>query len=517
MTSTSYPNYKPIQLAALTEWRSAEVRTNLRAWIPRLAPAYLPWQRWFASKGRAIAQAMLLDAMQLEFNASEAVWVCLIEVELERGGKETYLLPLVLSRSAERSAEERVIANLGPSSAGEQLRLLDGVAEASFRSRWLQLLLSDTTLTGKYGQLRFHTGSGAADRLPVVAHSRVGSAEQSNSSLQYFSAPGNPPAMLAKCFRKLMPGLNPDVEVTGFLSQAGFRNVPWLAAWAEYATPLERYTLSVLQPFVPNDGDGWEYMLRRLAVISSIPDLDEEIASLAQRTAEMHALLATGDEADFVPQPVSPRDIQEWSHSVPLQARQFADELRNSGLPSGISAIAQRVAPLLERLESLPEWLRGLQSGTRKIRIHGDYHLGQVLRVPGDFVIVDFEGEPARPLEFRRRKHSVLKDVAGMLRSFDYAANAALLALPEEQRAGRAGLLLGWRDHASAFYWNEYQRALAGANRNHVPLLPQSPGECARALDFFVLEKAVYELGYELHNRPGWLSIPLQGLLRLLG
>ena len=390
------------------------------------------------------------------------------------------------------------------------------------------------------------------------ASSRVGSAEQSNTSIVYGDK------LILKLFRRLQPGENPDVEVGRFLTEvARFNRIPpFLGEISIAATAGEKTTVAMLQGLVANMGDGWAWFLRQLeefyANAVSVPDAPDvpvpdfgrsiscppeltaiaketlqAAALLGRRTAEMHlALSCSADDPAFVPEPASHDDLETDAQQIEAQVRSALEALRSKfatldeSTADAAGLLLSKRVELIERSRAI----RDLPAAGRRIRIHGDYHLGQTLRTApgsrdaanagsaGDFVLLDFEGEPARPLAQRRRKQSPLKDVAGMLRSFSYAAFAGLKRYKDakgqtEQPLKTSALdkwTTAWENCASAEFLSAYRQTIA----QNPELLP-SPRETQTLLEAFVLEKSLYELLYELNNRPTWILIPIAGILSL--
>ncbi|MGH9474523.1 MAG: hypothetical protein ACRD1M_17470 [Terriglobales bacterium] len=401
--------------------------------------AWLPEQRWYAAKGAPIGRLWHVEA---------AGPVEILGVETAAGAAE-YLL----------SAVER----------------------AEVRASWFELLARGARLGGRCGEVIFEPLAA----LAAMATSRLLGAEQSNTSVLYLDAAGEPRWVL-KLFRRLQSGENPEFELPRALAAAGFRQVAAPLGRVVYQPAGgEAVTLAVLVPFIPNQGDGWEYVLRELragaaaagadpsAASPRTPLLERELRQLGQRTRELHQALGGLSGEAFAAEPVTAGDTARWRGRA--RAAMEAPEL---------TPYQALLRPWREAL-SAPA-AADLAAGPRKSRIHGDYHLGQTLRTRDDFVIFDFEGEPVRPIAERRRKGSPLQDVAGMLRSLEYAA--AIAPAPE-----------GWGERARAAF-------LAGYGEVSAPEL----------LRFFELEKAVYELSYELRHRPDWIRVPRSYLERAL-
>ena len=374
-------------------------------------------------------------------------------------------------------------------------------------------------------------------------------AEQSNTSVVYADR------LILKVFRRLHEGTNPDLEVGRFLTeQVFFPHIPHVAGGIEYypgrrAQPM---TVGVLQEYVPNEGDAWKYTLDSLAHYfesvlahaeagisplpdkslielseSGIPTIVGEAAGvylssaqlLGQRTGELHLALASNrDDPDFAPEPFTvgyQRSVFHHMRSLTTLVLLLLRQ-RLEALPEDAGKEAMRVLGIEGDIIARFRIALKHKAAAMRTRCHGDYHLGQVLYTGRDFVIIDFEGEPARPLGERRLKRSPLSDVAGMIRSFDYAVHAALLGqaptvirpedLPILERWGRL-----WYVWVSAAFLNSYLAVVEESG-----LLPSSREELGALLDMYLLEKAVYELGYELNNRPDWVRVPLLGILQLV-
>jgi len=409
------------------------------------------------------------------------------------------------------------------------------------------------------GRLRGERNELAATASPVFAEIRGAGdlepmplkAEQSNTSVRFGDR------LILKLFRKLEPGINPDLEIGRFLTeQTDFRHSPRVAGALEIRDRRhEPMTLGVLQEFIPNEGDAWSYTLDSLGRFfdrvqlawgqqdGAVPvpaepliDLAEREMSaddferigtyvptvrlLGERTAELHIALAAGKGKDFEPEPFSElyqRSLYDSMRSLTKKNLRLLRQ-RLSALPEAARPAAEWALAAEDRLLERFHRLTSRKLAAERIRTHGDYHLGQVLYTGRDFVILDFEGEPARSLSERRLKRSPMRDVAGMIRSFQYAAYVALFeeaaagVAPPEALPALEGWALHWERWVSATFLQAYLQRARGAG-----FLPPSPEEREILLDCYLLEKAIYELGYELNNRPDWVRIPLQGIRQILG
>ncbi|HUX67169.1 MAG TPA: phosphotransferase [Terriglobales bacterium] len=493
--------------------------------------AWLPRQRWFGGKGAPIASIGAADAADLGGGGA----ILLVEVCSPGGGAPARYL-------------------LTPGGAAPE-----GLQQPAIRQRWFELLASQAVLPG--GQGTFHFEPCAP--LGAAASSRLLGAEQTNTSILYSDAAGAP-RWLLKLFRRLQPGENPDFELPRALAaHSSFRHVPAALGRVVYrGAGGEATTLACLSEFIPNQGDGWEYALGRLRAGAG-EALLADLALLGRRTAELHRALASlPAEPALAPEPIAAADLEAWRARA--RAGLAAEALR---------PYAALLAPWRRQLEAGPAGLAACL-GLAKIRIHGDFHLGQVLRTADDFYLFDFEGEPARPLAVRRQKGCALQDVAGMLRSLGYAAATA--QRPEWEAPARAAFLDAYRagivSAPVALVPARGGRAASPAGKigakgcepgspepasgSGVVVIPQGgpppgnevgasmppravtagrltsgtraagalgpaptndAGGFAAALRFFECEKAVYELGYELAHRPDWVPVPLAGLARLLG
>jgi maltokinase len=349
---------------------------------------------------------------------------------------------------------------------------------------------SGLTLQGTDGAVEFAPIAGFAGLGRELRDARPVEAEQSNTSVVFDDE------LILKVFRRLEPGINPELEVLRFLTEHGFANIAPLGGWYAYSGGPLNATLGILQQYVSSGRDGWELALEEL---DTDPDAFlDRLRLLGETTGELHSVLACDpNDSAFCPETPSVESLGLLTATIDEEIERVFVTLPESD---------ERLAPILGRGEEVREQLRMLaHSGStgKAIRTHGDYHLGQTLWANDEWVVLDFEGEPARSLSERRRKRSPLRDVAGMLRSFAYAASAVELlrgvTAPE-----------GWEEQARA-------RFLEGYLDNVDPvLLPPGPAALERLLAIFELEKAVYELRYELDNRPDWVGIPVAGIQRLI-
>lgn len=468
--------------------------------LPGWLPVFLPPRRWFGAKSRAIERAALLDAAWLDDRA-EGPALAMVEVHYTSGPPDRYTL--LVAWTAEPGRE----AALGRAEVGDGVRTLIECADRP-DSAWalLRHLGAERTIeTMRGGGLRY--GDVPPPAVPALGLPapdagavRPLGAEQSNTSLRIGAE------RVFKLFRRLETGEHPELEVGRFLARrTSFRDAPMLFGSLTWrAADGNEATVGVLQDFVASRGDGWSWTLERLRArpAADDPALLEAFRDLGATTAALHTALASDPSAPgFAPEPATRRDLDLWRAAQADRAREVCAllEARLDGLPKAAAADARATLARRDELAApaLPD--PDGDAGFARIRIHGDYHLGQTLRTDSGFVLLDFEGEPARPLAERRTTHCALRDVAGMLRSFDYAAAEARGGDPDSVRWLRRTFLDGYRDTAGD-----------GA------FLPRSSEAAAALLAFFERDKALYEIAYELNHRPDWVGIPLRGLNALL-
>lgn len=518
--------------------------------LPEVLPEFLVHRRWFGGKARAIESVEISDVVPIH-RPTGRWYVVLAKVGYVGGSSETYNVPLV-KLSPDINRDPAAVLKFRPESNADEIVLADALADKEFLRCLLEAIAPGACFVGVKGQIRAVSTSALATLSPPLQPPLPPSlmnAEQSNSSVVYGQR------LVLKIFRRVEEGLNPDLEIGSFLTEkTPFRNVPVVAGFLQYATPEGNPTaLGVLQGYVANQGDAWQFTLRALSeyyekapltgivegeipqstilTLSDQPIPDEvrrrigayldSAALLGRRTAEFHLALASArHDPDFTPQPFSKVEQQAFvSSALTLLASNF-DLLRRRKdvMPNPVRQQASEVLSLEHDARQRLRLLAERELSVVLTRIHGDYHLGQILFTGSDFVIIDFEGEPARSLGERRKKRSPLQDVAGMLRSFHYAAYAPLLqpatpvkledTLDEKLQLAAASY---WQKWVSATFLKTYFEISRGAQ-----FIPESREELALLLDAFLLDKAVYELGYELNNRPSWLRIPLDGISQLL-
>jgi len=511
-------------------------------------PEYLPKQRWFGAKSRRISTTSLVDwGILTNSNAAFA----LVEVQYEHGDPETYFMLMAMTfgdraeelrQSASKSVIAGVISGNGPGVLHDAI-LNDAVCEDL-----LAVITNRDKIASHQGMIEGERPKApqSVDGAKEGSEIRRSSAEQSNTSIIYGDK------FILKLFRRLQRGPNPDCEIGQYLTgHTHFVNIPPFEGSIEYKQPdQEPTTLAMLQGLVVNEGEGWQWTLEELeryyemcAPLEFPPEAEaarvtnsfelseqplsqlasdhvgiylESAAMLGRRTAEMHIALGspTSDPA-FAPEPFTGDDVQAMLSDLQRQAAATFDVLKE-GMSLLEDDVIELAALLLSRRRRILEHFRSLSADhlrAQRIRIHGDYHLGQVLRVKTDFVILDFEGEPARPLAYRRTKQSPLKDVAGMLRSFSYSAYAALRNYtsrrPEDLTRLEPWAQL-WERSTAAEFLRAYREATQTA-----AFLPSDKAAFRQLLDMHLLDKALYELKYELNNRPTWVRIPLVGILSL--
>ena len=469
-----------------------------------LAP-FLQAQRWFGGKARVLKSVRIVD--WASFPGSVPSLLTFVDVELGDGKSELYFIPITITQKDGVTVVQ------------------DALQEEAFRAFWLDAIAGEKELATQMGRIRAFQTTAFAEvrgRVKATPPAVLAPPTSSNSLIKYGKR------LMLKLFRRPQPGVNPELEIGRFLTdKTSFENVPRMAGGLEYQRPGSApMTLAILQELVEHEADGWTYTLQELARYyeraAGRPDGSAEATAeeligdylcdaitLGSRTAELHVALADdqGDSA-FVEEPLTAADLEALTEDSRQQVR-----LALAGV-HGVQSDYQRqeIEKLLKSLILEPPIIEPAFA-CGKIRCHGDYHLGQLLWTDGDCMILDFEGEPTRSIDERRTKQSPLKDVAGMLRSFDYAAYAGLFAYTEnrpEDFTRLAPWAEQWRRWNSSFFLMTY-KVIA----KHAGLVPDDEDVLTALLDAFVLNKALYELVYELNNRPAWVPIPLKGICTL--
>lgn len=528
----------------------------------KLLPEWLVKRRWFSGKAKAIRTTTIADVVPLEGDdPASLVHLLFVRIEYVNDIPETYLLPVGFATGQQAT---NLIGDTSPALLAElQLTvgketvtgvLYDAFGEEELGQLMLEMIGNRRKAQGHAGTLSGHPlrsfralrGS-AADRLAV----RALKVEQSNSTIVYGDR------LLLKLFRRLDEGVNPDLEIGRFLSEtAHFPYTPQVAGSVDYHNNSgQPSTVGILQAFARNEGDAWKYTLDNVhrfferietthrtqppsandfpsggivaASAGTLPPLARDLgdsylesaALLGQRTAEMHLALASAPEnLDFAPEPFSELYQRSLYQGMRGLARRTLRTLRGKikSLPEDAQDDARTLLLVEQELVDGFHSIVGRKLSGTRIRCHGDYHLGQVLFTGKDFLIIDFEGEPARRLSERRIKRSPLRDVAGMIRSFDYASQTVLLnqlsgVIQKEEFPIFQKWAEFWSQWTSTQFLSTYVKTIGQAE-----FATQGAEEIESLLDVFLLEKAVYELAYELNNRPTWVRVPLGGILRIL-
>ncbi len=530
-----------------------------RSQLESKLPKYIGARRWFGSKARRIKGVQIVDSVSMPYPDGMAQ-IAFVRVDFIEGDPETYTLPITLV-SNERAEDMRqwtpqaLIAKVSSRLSGPLGVLIDATYDARFASALLDAVRGRRRMRGE-GEIRGSTTRAIRSIIPnsvngtdALKPSNI-RGEQSNTSITFDEK------LILKLYRRVEPGLNPDLEIGLFLTENGFEQTPPVCGWLEYRNSTgETATLGILQGYVPNEGDAWQYtrdVLHRyyeqtaaspltielpevvnsaelIRLTSEEPPEElrqlfnsylEDARMMGERTGQMHLTLASGSVAAFAPEPFTTL----YQRSIYQRMRGLSGNIfptlrrKIPTLSDDVKEIAQYVADSEQEVVRRFRMVIDHKIGGTRTRCHGDFHLGQVLTTGRDFSFIDFEGEPARSLGERRLKRSPLTDVAGMLRSFHYAAYSTFF------EAQRTGLIRSedvpsldqwarsWNLWISAHYLSGYL-AVPGIDR----ILPRDQSDIQVLLDAYMLEKAVYEVGYEMNSRPDWLSIPLNGIIQIIG
>lgn len=538
------------ELTVPERWQQAIEGTS-RPTLAEVLPEHLPRRRWFGGKARRIKAARISGHIPLQ--SLPCTSIDLVQVEYLDGEPESYVLPLRFGKgeATERLLQESpqaVLARLRTQGDGEGGMLYDPSVEPDFWAQVLHAIMRHRHF--RNGPFELAAAPTRSFPRPAPAPEELQPSlvrvEQSNTSVVYGQH------FIIKLFRRFEPGANPDLELGRFLTERGFPNIPPVLGSVELRLPRqEPSTLAILQRYVPNRGDAWTYAIESLGrffeqvlarpsrpqeceareprtllqlAAEPVPPLAMELADtfladvwlLGRRTGELHAALASNEEDPaFAPEPMTVLSQRSTYQSMRSMAARVFPLLRRrlAHLPEASQEQARRVVELEGEVQRMFAVLLHGRIDAQRIRCHGDFHLGQVLYTGKDFVFIDFEGEPLRPIGERRIKRSPLRDVSGMLRSFHYAAFAGLqgqggagLIRPED-RARLVPWLRSWYRWVAATYLRSYLESAEGAG-----FLPCRRRDLEVLLNAFLLDKAIYELGYELEHRPDWVKIPLTGI-----
>ncbi len=529
-------------VTSIRDW--SNLSDGVRKTLERTLLPYVRRSRWFREKTLKLRKLQIADAIAFG-TGDQRAWMLVCELTFAEDQKERYVVPVAFSHgeAADHVREEAPGAVITAATVGDMEGILhDGVFSEVLRLGLYQSVAGRKKLKGLNGTIEAHRGRGLRKIDGTV--SRVLAAEQSNTSILYDDA------LFLKLYRKLESGTNPDVELTRFLSEEQrFSHVPTYGGSLTYVgNEDDRASLGLMIDFVTNHGDAWEYARDAIdrffemvlaeadspdqlgKVPSSLLDVRtdaipdaflervdgfflEMIELLGQRTGEMHLALAGGSkDPAFAPEPFSKlyqrslyQSLRSLTRRVVSTMKKVKKTISEDVLP-GVEEFIAREGDILERFGSVT----ATKIDARKIRIHGDYHLGQVLFTGRDFVIIDLEGEPARTLSERRLKFSAFRDVAGMLRSFHYAIYGRYLetvAIRPEDGPRLEAWIRPWYTLVGGTFLQGYLNTVRGSS-----FVPQETPAIVTALEVFLLEKAVYEVGYEANNRPDWLDIPLAGI-----
>ena len=502
---------------------------------------YLSRQRWFGAKGRQIANVHLLDYAVL-FGTSRPAVFAIVVTEFSEGPSQRYFLPLLMTPQGEagQAPDSDILCTLS-NSTEQKVLVIDATTDADACRKLTDGIRDGIQWRGCRGIFRCMPTIAAGSMLSEpLQHAKRLSGEQSNTSIVFDRR------VILKVIRKFDSGINPDREILEFLTtRTDYHSVPTLIGTIEYhessgtqGSSEDSGTVGLLQTYIPNDGDGWSAVLAHVETLlrdSRIHNMgqrnDDGLREFVQQTshqaiaamrrlgtitAELHTALSS-DSTDpaFRPERISPHDVFDWRAVMHSQIRTVFAQLRalrgsrQAELHLAEGDLASLEAGCEQRLDALQ---RLVESPVTKIRVHGDYHLGQVLKTGHEFIVLDFEGEPARRLEERRAKQCALKDVAGMLRSFHYAACVAQRQIHAPAH-GEERIVAIWEQAVIDEFWIGYTTA---AKPGRASFMPGTQADADQVLRVFELDKTIYEIGYELNNRPDWLDIPVQGLRRLL-
>ena len=521
-----------------------------RPGLERALAQWLPGHRWFEGGPRPVRSVSVVDAISLGDGRAASTQLLLVSVEFTEGDPETYCIPVAVARpepepaDGDPSAQSVIVQLRRPH--GRDAVLVEAAGDPATAAGLLRLAARQGTRKGRAGELR---GSSVPDLrqwgAAAAQDSRPLGIEQSHTSIRLGDQG------LLKLYRQLDEGVSPELEVGRHLQRVDYDRGARLLGSVEYVRGHEEpVTVAVLHDFVPNDGDAWHWVLDRLngyfeqslAQPDDVPPSPDDPLSLepvsvppeagellgpwlasadqiGRRTAEMHIALSAGDDPAFSPEPFTSLYQRSLYQSLLSETRGTLRRLRSprARLDDDLAALVEALPE--ERMLHRLDGVRTQRIEAYRTRNHGDFHLGQMLWTGRDFVIIDFEGEPSRSIGERRLKRAPLRDVAGMLRSFDYAAHVAVrnqvdrlnFTSVDAAEAQLGAWARSWTSWMSAAFMSSYLDAAAGQ-----VIVPHDPAHVRLLLDVFLLEKTCYEVRYELGHRPDWAAIPLRALAALV-
>jgi maltose alpha-D-glucosyltransferase/alpha-amylase len=539
-----------VTLVIRSGWGDLTRGWSLAELTREVLPRFMPNQRWYGAKDRAIRQIGLTDTAVFSAapTAAEGGWcLTIVQADLGDGAQQQYFLPLGLAWGAPNA--ESISALLRQTLAHVRRFSAEGILfDATSQDRFVEAVVkamaegSDIS-SQNGGTVQFRsTPAFSAKKMPEPLVPKKTSGEQSNTSVIIEGF-----AML-KAYRRVQPGIHPEVEIMAYLTEkAPTVAIPALLGTVNWVSQKgEPMAVGLLMALVENQGDAWVYTMEHLkrsfqdSLHAGPPEAATEpkkaetlpenlhhalyfeiVANLGRRTAELHRALCPVDEGNpaFRPEPITAADLAGWIEAIEGQAEAVFRDLRSwltiqvLGEPSTVAAV-RRLLDLAPKVKDMLAHVTIGRVEAVKTRYHGDLHLGQVLINKSDVAIVDFEGEPRRTMEERRRKHSALRDVAGIIRSFDYAAAAAgrtVAELPAVELQDFHKFCDEWRADVVRRFLDSYRSTIAGC-----PVWPKDDAAALDLLNLFVLDKAFYEIGYELANRPNWLPIPVRAVIGIL-
>jgi maltose alpha-D-glucosyltransferase/alpha-amylase len=542
-------------LTTAAPWRTV-LQGKSKPRLERVLLGFLRSRRWFGGKARRQLSAQILETIGVP-RADSHTQIILLQVNYAEGTPEYYNFPIAFATGEragmiQESQPQEILARLSVVSEDEQTEgvLYDALADSDFCIQLTEAMARRRRMKGTKGEIKGSVVRGFGKRLREVnatVEPQLLRAEQSNTSVLYGDQ------LIMKVFRRLDEGDNPDLEMGRFLTeQTSFHNTPSLAGALEYGRPRrESMTLALVHSFVPNEGDAWRYTLDSLEQyfervlaqadgiepalpppkhlmecldIDATHDIGEQIGhylesarTIGTRTAEMHLALASqSDDPAFAPEPFNTMYQRSLYQSLRGRVEEAFGllEKRTRYLPKEARHEAREVLGLKGHIKGRLRQILDHKIRATRIRTHGDYHLGQLLYTGKDFVVLDFEGEPTRPLGERRLKRSALRDIAGMLRSFHYASVTAMRGggVRSEDEPAVERWADSWYNWVAQAFLKSYAATVEDA-----AILPKSADERRILLDALLMDKALYELLYELNNRPEWVGIPLRGIYKLMG